>query len=66
MGMSYVVEEIDDMQEPQNVRERYRLTAKTDKGARSQAKKLAEASGWDDYTILFYRSEDGCRGELSK
>jgi hypothetical protein len=40
------------------------LTAKTDRGARMQAKKLAKEKGWKRYGLVFFRYSDGCRGEI--
>jgi len=40
----------------------YQLTARTDNGARKQAKKLAAEKNWNDYSICFFRESDGCRG----
>lgn len=62
MSMSYAI--IEDKRDPDAIH--HRLTAKTDKAARAQAKKIADEKGWGSYTILFFRSEDGCRGELSR
>jgi hypothetical protein len=43
------------------------LTAMTDRGARVQAARLARECGWGaDYTIEFFRSTDGCRGEVAR
>jgi hypothetical protein len=41
-----------------------KLTAKTDIGARRQAKKIAQARRWKTYYISFFRSSDGCRGNI--
>lgn len=43
-------------------REEIPLTAKTDRGARIQAKKTAEKYNIEKYRIIFYRASDGCRG----
>ena len=37
------------------------LTARTDRGARIQAKKLGLAPG---YSIWFFRASDGCKGAI--
>ena len=42
----------------------YPLTAKTDSEARVEAKQLAEKKGWKELRISFFRSSDGCRGEM--
>lgn len=39
------------------------LTATTDRGARTQAKRIAKAKGWGEYSISFFRSS-GCRGNI--
>ena len=38
------------------------LTAKTDIGARRQAKAIAAKEGLRGYVIRFHRESDGCRG----
>jgi len=40
------------------------LSAKSDRSARIEAKKMAAAKGWADYGITFFRTSDGCRGEI--
>lgn len=40
------------------------LTAKTDRGARIQANKIAKSEGLQGYRITFYRDSDGCRGTI--
>jgi hypothetical protein len=40
------------------------LTAKTDIGARRQARKIAKESGLRGYTLHFFRESDGCRGQI--
>jgi hypothetical protein len=47
-------------------RPEYPISAKTDNGARRQAKKEAARLGIKDYSIIFYRSSDGCRGWIDK
>ena len=42
------------------------LTAKTDEGARRQAKKEAKEQGIKKYKIGFFRTNDGCRGTIDK
>jgi len=42
------------------------ISAKTDNGARRQAKKEAARLSIKDYSIIFYRSSDGCRGWIDK
>lgn len=44
--------------------EGYLLKAKTDSSARQEARKIAAAKGWEDYTIEFFRQSDGCRGTI--
>lgn len=41
------------------------LTAKTDIGARRQARKIAKVEGLRGYRITFFRESDGCRGTIS-
>jgi hypothetical protein len=43
-------------------REEIPLTAKTDRGARIAARRMAEKYGIKKYRIIFYRDSDGCRG----
>jgi len=38
------------------------LNAKTDIGARREARKITKTEGLRGYTIKFYRASDGCRG----
>jgi hypothetical protein len=40
------------------------LNAKTDLGARREARKIAKAEGLKGYSITFFRESDGCRGTL--
>lgn len=40
------------------------LTAKTDIGARRQARKISKDEGLKGYWITFYRDSDGCRGTI--
>lgn len=40
------------------------LNAKTDIGARREAKKIAKAEGLKGYRITFFRESDGCRGTI--
>ena len=40
------------------------LKAKTDLGARREAKKIAKREGLRGYIICFFRTEDGCRGTI--
>jgi hypothetical protein len=40
------------------------ISAKTDTGARRQAKKEAAAQGWINYGIRFFRASDGCHGSI--
>ena len=40
------------------------LTAKTDLGARRQAKKIARENGWKIYFISFFRDSDHCKGNI--
>lgn len=40
------------------------LTAKTDLGARRQARKIAKEMGLRGYTLHFFRESDGCRGRI--
>lgn len=40
------------------------LTAKTDTGARRQARKIARENGWKKYFIKFYRESDSCIGNI--
>lgn len=40
------------------------LTAKTDLGARRQARKIAKENGLRGYTLHFHRVSDGCRGQI--
>jgi hypothetical protein len=40
------------------------LSAKTDKSARIEAKKIAVQNGWTKYGIRFFRESDHCRGEI--
>lgn len=40
------------------------LTARTDLGARRQAKQIAKREGLRGYWITFYRAADGCRGAI--
>uniref|UniRef100_A0A6M3JSR5 Uncharacterized protein n=1 Tax=viral metagenome TaxID=1070528 RepID=A0A6M3JSR5_9ZZZZ len=40
--------------------------AKTDRGARIKAQKVAEEWGVENYKIIFYRSSDGCRGSIGR
>lgn len=42
----------------------YFLTAKTDLGARRQAKKIAKENNIDSYRLYFYRPSDACEGEM--
>ena len=46
-------------------REETPLTAKTDRGARIQAKKLAKELAINKYLIVFFRDADHCRGSIS-
>lgn len=45
--------------------EGYTLTAKTDLGARRQAKRLARDKNFAQLRVSFYRDSDGCRGEIA-
>ena len=47
-------------------RPEYPISAKADNGARRQAKKEAARLGIKDYSIIFYRPSDGCRGSIDK
>lgn len=38
------------------------LSAKTDLGARRQARKISRENGLKGYIIRFHRESDGCRG----
>jgi len=40
------------------------LNAKTDLGARREAKKIANTEGLKGYRITFFRESDGCRGTI--
>lgn len=44
--------------------EGYPLRAKTARGARIEAKKLASEKGWKKLRIEFFRDTDGCHGEI--
>lgn len=41
------------------------LTAKTDLGARRQARQIAKRDGLHGYTLHFFRESDGCRGQIA-
>ena len=47
-------------------RREYPISAKTDNGARRQAKKEAARLDIKNYSIIFYRPSDGCRGSIDK
>jgi hypothetical protein len=42
------------------------ISAKTDRGARRQAKKEAAKMGWENYGIHFFRESDGCHGKIDR
>jgi len=47
-------------------REEIPISATTDRGARIAAKHAAEKYGIKDYSIIFYRLSDDCRGRIEK
>ena len=55
--ITYAIMELDTPK-----RDETPLTAKTDRGARIQAEKIAKKQGIKDYKLIFYRASDGCRG----
>ena len=59
--ISYGIMSFDSDERPE-----YPIIANTDNGARRQAKKTAEQYGIENYSIVFYRKSDGCRGSLDK
>lgn len=61
--MQYAIMSFD---EENGSRPEYPISAKTDNGARRAAKKEATARGIKEYSIIFYRSSDGCRGNIEK
>ena len=48
-----------------DAREGYPLKAKTDRSARTEAKKIAAEKGWTNVGITFFRDSDGCHGWIS-
>lgn len=47
-------------------REEIPISATTDNGARRTAKKTAKKYDISEYSIIFYRFSDGCRGWIDK